>query len=121
MPWTQKDYPDSMKNLEEPVRNKAIEISNSLIENGYDDDRAIPIAISQAKEWYENRGGDISSDITHHLIPDGDGWVLKPLDGNDRCVFDTKEEAIDKIKDMSKNSAIKVMIHDSKGKFQKVY
>ena len=54
MPWNMTDYPPSMKNLEELVRKKAIAIGNALLADGYPDDRAIPIAVKQAKEWYEN-------------------------------------------------------------------
>ncbi|MDW7658406.1 MAG: hypothetical protein SCM11_14655 [Bacillota bacterium] len=50
MPWTMNNFPDSMKNFEEDARVKAIEIANKLVEDGYDDGRAIAIAISQAKE-----------------------------------------------------------------------
>jgi uncharacterized protein YdaT len=55
MPWTKTNYPDSMKNLSEKVRNKAIEIANALLDEGYDEDRAIPIGISQAEKWAENQ------------------------------------------------------------------
>lgn len=51
MPWTKNDYPPSMKNLEENVRLKAIDIANAMVADGYDEGRAIPIAINQAKEW----------------------------------------------------------------------
>lgn len=51
MPWSMKDYPQSLKNLEEPVRKKAIEIANAMVDEGYEEGRAIPIATSQAKEW----------------------------------------------------------------------
>ncbi|UUI04083.1 DUF2188 domain-containing protein [Oceanobacillus jeddahense] len=54
MVWTMNDYPSSMKNLEKPVRKKAIDIANSMLDDGYMEERAIPIAIEQAKEWYEN-------------------------------------------------------------------
>ncbi|MCK9270784.1 MAG: hypothetical protein WC271_10280 [Bacteroidales bacterium] len=55
MPWTKNDYPDSMKNLGKKVRDKAIEIANALVEEEkMDEGRAIPIAISKAKEWAEN-------------------------------------------------------------------
>ena len=121
MPWTKKDYPNSMKNFEIPVRDKAIEIANKLVEEGYEDARAIPIAISRAKEWFERRGGTISSDFTHHLLPDGDRWIIKQVGGNEYFILDTKEEAMDKVKKMSKNKPVKVMIHDSEGKFQEVY
>jgi len=49
MPWTLNDYPDSMKNLTNITRKKAIDIANAMTKEGYDDNRAIPIAIEQAK------------------------------------------------------------------------
>jgi uncharacterized protein YdaT len=54
MPWTWQRYPDSMKNLPVRIRHKAIEVANALLEDGYEESRAIPIAIAQAKEWHEN-------------------------------------------------------------------
>ena len=54
MPWNMKDFPASMKNLDKLTRKKAIDIANALLDEGYPDSRAIPIAIDQAKEWYEN-------------------------------------------------------------------
>lgn len=54
MPWTSDDYPVSMKNLEPRVRDKAVEIANALLEDGYEEGRAIAIATAQAKEWNEN-------------------------------------------------------------------
>lgn len=121
MPWTKKDYPDSMKNLDPNIREKAIEIANELVEDGYEDQRAIPIAITQAKEWYTNRGEKVSDDITHHLKPGHDKWVLESLDGIEKWTFEKKEQAMAKVKELSKENKIKVMIHDSKGQFQKVY
>ncbi|AHV97178.1 hypothetical protein [Paenibacillus sabinae] len=54
MPWNKEDYPDSLKNFTASVRNKAIEIANALLEDGYEEGRAISIATAQAKEWGEN-------------------------------------------------------------------
>ena len=56
MPWTEKDYPNSMKNLPAEVRNKAIEIANALLKEGYEEGRAIAIATSRAEEWGEHHG-----------------------------------------------------------------
>lgn len=54
MAWTKTDYPEAMKNLDEQVRNKAIEIANKLLdEKQMEEGRAISIAISQAKKAYE--------------------------------------------------------------------
>ncbi|MBW7460100.1 DUF2188 domain-containing protein [Paenibacillus sepulcri] len=54
MPWTKEDYPDSLKNFMAPVREKAIEIANALLKDGYEEGRAISIATAQAKEWAED-------------------------------------------------------------------
>jgi uncharacterized protein YdaT len=45
-----------MRNLSPEVRLKAIEIANALLDEDYDDGKAIRIAIAKAKEWVE-RGG----------------------------------------------------------------
>ena len=45
-----------MMHLPEVVRDKAIEIANALLEEGYDEGRCIRIAIAQAKRWAEARG-----------------------------------------------------------------
>jgi uncharacterized protein YoaH (UPF0181 family) len=55
MPWNKDNYPVSMKNLTEPVRNKAVEIANALLDQGYEEGRAIAIATAQAEEWAANR------------------------------------------------------------------
>lgn len=62
MPWTKKDYPDSLKNFMAPVRNKAIDIANALLAEGNDEQKAIAIATAKAEEWAENRGKKIRKD-----------------------------------------------------------
>lgn len=63
MPWSVNDYPASMKNLSPEVREKAIEVANSLYEKEhYEEDRAIPIAISTAEEWAKKRGKKVKED-----------------------------------------------------------
>lgn len=60
MPWTYDDYPTSMKNLTAEVRRKAIDIANALLDDGYEEGRAIPIATAQAEKWAKNRGKQIA-------------------------------------------------------------
>jgi len=56
MPWTPDRYPPSMSHLPEPVREKAIEIANALLEEGMEEGKAIRIAIAKAKEWAQRHG-----------------------------------------------------------------
>jgi uncharacterized protein YdaT len=62
VPWNPQVYPRSMSRLSEPVRQKAIEIANALLNEGMDEGKAIRIAIAKAKEW-----------AWHHRIPLRDG------------------------------------------------
>jgi len=56
MPWNADYFPASMRNLDEPVRLKAIAIANALLADGMDEGRAIRIAIAKAKRWVQQHG-----------------------------------------------------------------
>lgn len=57
MPWTKTDYPNSLKNFPQAIRNKAIEIANALLKKGnMEEGRIIATAISNAKKWANKRG-----------------------------------------------------------------
>lgn len=84
MVWTKDDFPSAFKNLKEEVRLKAIDIGNAMIADGYKEGRAIPIAISQAKEWAEDAGKKDKEelkekDITKHK-KESDGARLQDRD-----------------------------------------
>ncbi len=49
MPWNESHYPRSMAHLAPIVRAKAIDIANALLAQGYEEGKAIRIAIAQAK------------------------------------------------------------------------
>jgi uncharacterized protein YdaT len=55
MPWTTDRYQVSMKRLPPTVREKAIEIANALLAEGYPEGQAIRIAIARAKQWVQRR------------------------------------------------------------------
>ena len=50
MTMSQSYYPTSMQYMDAPIRDKAFDIFNALLDEGYEDDQAIPIAIAQAKK-----------------------------------------------------------------------
>lgn len=49
MPWNDTHFPRSMAHLPATVRVKAIAIANALLAQGYEEGRAIRIAIAQAR------------------------------------------------------------------------
>lgn len=70
MAWTRDDYPPSFKNFDEITRLKAIDIANAMAEEGYEADRAIPIAVSQAKEWAKDATAKEKKELKHKDITD---------------------------------------------------
>lgn len=147
MPWNKKDYPPSMKNLEPRVRNKAIEIANALLGEGYEEGRSIAIATAQAEEWNENhpegetenqdknsihdhspkKSGSSAHAGEHrniHVVPSEDGWAVKK-EGKEKPehIYAVKDEAVKAAKDIVSSKNIRLIIHDKQGKIQtsKIY
>lgn len=91
MPWTANDFPTSWKNLDTAVRNKAIEVGNALLDDGMEEGRAIPIALSQARESL----GETDS-RAQWVVPHDDGWAVKTETSDQpREVHDTQKSAIE--------------------------
>ena len=60
-----------MANLSPAVRDKAIEIANALLSKGYEEGKAIRIAIAQARRWADHI--DASSQSHARIYLDGYG------------------------------------------------
>ncbi|WP_018924283.1 DUF2188 domain-containing protein [Salsuginibacillus kocurii] len=146
MPWDTNDYPSSLKNLETPVRKKAIEIGNAMLDDGHDESRAIPIATDKAKEWYENasdkeikqmeqksdqalkerdddddnEGSDPELfDMGEHVLPHENGWAVQADDAKKPDqVFDKKQDAIDRAREIAKKKQTHLVIQDKDGNIQ---
>lgn len=134
MPWTNRVYPVSMKNLPKGVREKAIEIANALLEERkMDEGIAIATGISRAKDWAANRGqetankfGSRSTDVKKHgedryVIPYKEGkWAVKK-EGASRVEksFDDKQEAISIARKKARNANGSITIQTRSGKLQK--
>ncbi|HEY4554304.1 MAG TPA: DUF2188 domain-containing protein [Bacillaceae bacterium] len=120
MPWSKNDYPDSMKNLPEDVRNKAIEIANAVLEDDKDEGRAISIGIAQARKYIEGESNDRPE---FHVKAEGEDWVLKKQEG-ERAIFreSTKESLIGKAKEYVNDHDGILVVHTKDGDIsQKLY
>jgi uncharacterized protein YdaT len=56
MPWNELRYPPAMEHLDPLVRAKAIEIANTLLNEGHDEGFAIRVAIARAEQWAQRHG-----------------------------------------------------------------
>jgi uncharacterized protein YdaT len=55
MPWFNGDYPPSYKNQPLPLREKAVEIANALLQEGVEEGIAIATGLKQAREHFEKK------------------------------------------------------------------
>src|SRR5690625_503356 len=139
MPWTMNDYPNSLKNLNKTTRKKAIDIANAMVKEGYDENRAIPIATQQAKEWYDNaseqeketyiREGDPTTHDTSYksrpellnklemVISHNDNqWAVQSKNAKKPTkIFDNKSDAVDYSKQIAQNKQTGIIIYKSDG------
>lgn len=141
MPWTLNDYPSSMKNLNDATKKKAIDIANSMVDEGYDEGRAIPIAIEQAKEWRQNAS---KSEIDKYeksgkpaerseegkkyennperleegeqVVKHKDGWAVKSSNAKQPSnVFDNKNDAVKRAREIAKNKGTSLTVFKEDG------
>lgn len=139
VPWDMNDYPDSFKNLDHVVRKKAIDIANALEANGYDDNRAIPIATEQAKEWAENASEDELQSFKHGPAPkkdddhddssneelldndvlvyyEEDQWVVRTKEAKrPDSTYDNKSDAVERAKEIAENKESNVIPYTKDG------
>ncbi|WP_188456059.1 DUF2188 domain-containing protein [Virgibacillus oceani] len=144
MPWTLNDYPSSMKNLDKIVRKKAIDIANSMVDEGYDEGRAIPIATEQAKEWYNNAEKGVVKEYAdegspaersaegrkydgnperllegEHVVAHENGWAVKSSNAKKpAAVFETKGEAVKRAREIARNKGTKLTVFKLDGSVQ---
>ena len=58
MPWNETSYPKLMDRLAPHVRERAIDIANTLVEHeGYSEPEAIEEAIERARQWNSKSRG----------------------------------------------------------------
>lgn len=138
------DYPPSLKNFDPLLRKKTIDIANALLENGYKDNRAIPIAISQAEEWMSHATQKEINELRKKANPQKDDqhkrsnsnidlldndvmvfyehnrWAVKTK-GAKRIseTFDTKIKAVSRAKEIAANKESKVLIYNIDGTREK--
>lgn len=143
MPWNTNDFPNAFKNFDPLLRKKAVDIGNALLANDYPEEKAIPIAISQAKEWlsdaskdekeaYQNEKNPTKRDKhdTSSSNPDlldndvevyfeNDAWIVKTEDAKRPSdTFDKKTDAVNRAKEIAENKDSSVIRYTKDGKKQ---
>ncbi|MBL0741969.1 DUF2188 domain-containing protein [Chryseolinea lacunae] len=133
MPWTTSNYPDSMKNLPERVRDKAIDIANALLEErDMEEGIAIATGISRAKDWAANHDLKVDNpdtsnitDVKHHgedryVVPHEKEWAIK-VEGEEKVekIFRTKKDAVRQARREARSANASLTIQQKSGRVEK--
>lgn len=133
MPWTMDDYPQSWKSLDTLERKKAIDIGNSMLKDGYEEDRVIPIATKQAESWYKDatkkelealknkkitvhdKNDSVNpklNDKDVHVYFEDNVWKIKS-DGAQQASdsFEKKEDAMKRARNITDNRQTEIIEH----------
>ncbi len=105
-------FPKPINYLLEDARNKALEIMNALLAEGYETERATPIAATTAKKWQENLNNEDENRGTLHIVPHPRGWAIRRSNAEraDFLVY-WRNDAYDKAIKMVQKSSAMVMVH----------
>jgi len=91
MPWYNGDYPPSYKNQPVFLREKAVEIANSLLAEGLEDGVAIAAGIKRARQFFQVDSTG-KGDALHEIEDDFE--MLEPGDfGPEEGVINTGNES----------------------------
>lgn len=128
MVYTKTNYPSAMKNLTNEIRHKAIEILNALVNvEKMEISKAIPTAISRAKDWAANRDKNIPPSPTDnkkhgedvHVLPREKGWAIKKeKEKTASAVFSKKMEAVSQAQNIARKNNGSLIIHRKTGSIQ---
>jgi hypothetical protein len=124
MLYTYNKFPASFAHLRLEERNKAIEMANTLLEEGYSEQMAQTIAVSNAKQWtyyFHNEALAGKLNMNVHLIPNPLGWALISEDISTIIfICPDKAEALVKSRAYAKNDKCKLFIHSEEGRIQDI-
>ncbi len=133
MPWTMDDYPQSLKNLDELGRKKAIDIANAMLKDGYKESDIIPIATKQAEKWYKDASKDELNELKNkhitqhqtdqsanpelneepiHVYFEDNEWKVKTEKAKQASdTFQYKKYAVKRAQEIAENKNTKVIEH----------
>jgi uncharacterized protein YdaT len=120
MHWNCNNYPRSMRNLDVHVRETAIEIVNTLLDEGYEESRAIPIAIAEARMWANSYIDNFKDNAAHlHVVPHPEGWAVRWANARKASfIFHSRSEAKNRALEIGMEKHAHVFIHHANGQIE---
>jgi uncharacterized protein YdaT len=109
------NLPDQLRDIASNMQEQAIDAANSLMEQGYKAPIAATLAAERFKGW-SNLSGET---LPYHVVPREDGWAVVKADSEQAiAVTDTKQQAVDRGREVARNQRGRLMIHGEDGMVQ---
>lgn len=115
MAWPKGTYPQRYQYLSDDTRDKAIQITHELLQQGMNRTEAVRIAYQRAIEWSRQmvRGG---RPIAMVVAPCEDGWQIR-TEGSDQAAmtFRTREEALRYARNSTRDNRTDIIVEGDEG------
>lgn len=115
---TAQDFPPQMAHLPPEVRERALKLLQDLVEEGYPEVQAIPLAIRRVAANHETElsGHVAETEAEKYITPHEEGWaVVSPTGEHQTSLYRTKEEAMAKARELAAKEHAKVHMVDGEG------
>ncbi|HET6725263.1 MAG TPA: DUF2188 domain-containing protein [Gammaproteobacteria bacterium] len=112
---TTQDYPPEMAHLAPEVRERAVKLLHELVEEGYPEVQAIPLAIRRvaANHRTEEAGDVAEAEAEKYVTPHEEGWaVVSPTGEHQTSLYATKEEALAKARELARKEHSRIRVED---------
>jgi GH43 family beta-xylosidase len=134
MTWSKDYYPEELKHLRKSIREKAIEIANTLVESGQKKKQAIAVAIAKARSFDrtafkdKNRSSTLrcrknitSPSINFYIVKIENRWGLKgENDALPSISFESIDEALERGKTLIRITKGSLYIDNDNGALQQI-
>lgn len=112
---TTQDYPPEMAHLAPDIRARAVKLLHELVEEGYPEVQAIPLALRRvaANHQTEANGDVAATEAEKYVTPHEEGWaVVSPTGEHQTSLYETKEEALARARELARKEHSRIRLED---------
>lgn len=118
------DVQPALRELTAALRERTLEQTRALVADGFDQERAMRIAVASTEQWARRQGMAAATDSlrgNQHVVPYGERWAVwtDGLEGTGG-VYETRYEATERARMLARQQEAFVVIHTFDGQIQDV-
>jgi ferritin-like metal-binding protein YciE/uncharacterized protein YdaT len=124
MRWRLTEIPESIQDLQQEVRNRALNIAEQLVSQGQDRAKALREAIGRAQSMGKAQDAmdNVPPEREFHVLPSDGQWVLRnEADAKTEYNFESKKQAVEEGVERVEKIKGNLYVHDAQGRFEEIH